>query len=205
MICSQSYSFSHSHVQMWELDHKEGRALKNWCFQTVVLEKTLQGPLGRKKIKPVNPKGNQFSSVVQLHLTLCNPMECSMTSFPVYHQLSELTQTHVHWVSDAIQPSHPLSSPSPTFNLSQHQGLFRWVGSLHQVATVLELWHQSFQWIFRVDFLLDWLVWSPCSPRDSQEPSPTRQFKSVNSSAPSFLCSPTLTSINDYWKNHSFD
>ena len=135
MICSQSYGFSHSHGQMWELDHKEGRALKNWCFRTVVLEKTLQGPLGRKEIKPVNPKGNQFSSVVQLCLTLCDPMECNMTSFSVYHQFPELTQTHVHWVGDAIQLSNPPSSPSPpAFNLSQHQGLFQWVSSLHQVA-----------------------------------------------------------------------
>ena len=75
-------------------------------------------------------------------------MDCSMPGFPVYHQLLELTQTHVHQVSDAIQPSHPLSSPSsPTFNLSQHQGLFQGVSSSHQVAKVLELQlqHQSFQ------------------------------------------------------------
>ena len=87
----------------------------------------------------------------------------------------EFAQTHVHRVGDAIQPSHPLLSPSPsTFNLSQHQGLFQWVSSLHQMARVLELQlqHQCFQWIFRVDFLSDWLVWSPCSPRDSQESSP---------------------------------
>ena len=79
------------------------------------------------------------------------------------------------WVSDAIQPSHPLSSPSPTFNLSQHQGLFKWVSSLHQVAKLLEfqVQHQSFQWIFRTDFLWDGLVGSPCSPQDSQESSPT--------------------------------
>ena len=73
--------------------------------------------------------------------------------------------THVHWVGDAIQPSHPLSSPSPpAFNLSQHQGLFQWVSSSHQVAKGLEfqLQHQSFQCIFRTDFLQDWLVWSPC-------------------------------------------
>ena len=87
----------------------------------------------------------------------------------------ELAQTHVHRVSDAIQPPHPLSSPSPpAFNLSQHQGLFRWVSSSHQVSKVLELQlqHQSFQWIFRTDFLYDWLVWSPCCPRDCQESSP---------------------------------
>ena len=98
----------------------------------------------------------QFSSVTQPHPTLCNPMDYSTPGFPVHHQLPELTQTHVHRVGDAIQPSHPLSSPSPpAFDLSQYQGLFQWVSSLHQVAKVLEfqLQHQSFQWIFRVDFL----------------------------------------------------
>ena len=96
----------------------------------------------------------QFSSVVQLCPTLWDPMNRSMPGIPVHHQLPEFTQTHVHRVSDAIQPSHPLSSPSPpTFNLSQHQCLFKWVSSLHQVAKVLELQHESFQWIFRVDFL----------------------------------------------------
>ena len=138
--------------------------------------------------------------VVQSCPTLCNPMDCSMPGFPVLHQLPELTQTHAHWVSDAIQPSHPLLSPSPpAFSLSQ------WVSSLHQVAKVLEfqLQHQSFQWIFRTHFLQDALVGPPCSPRDSQESSPTPQFKSISSSF-SFLYSPTLTSILDYWKNHSF-
>ena len=73
--------------------------------------------------------------------------------FPVHHQLPELAQTHVHWVCDAIQPSHLLSSPA--FNLSQHQGLFQWVSSSHQIAKVSEFQpqHQSFQWIFRTDFL----------------------------------------------------
>ena len=97
-----------------------------------------------------------FSSVTQLCPTLCEPIDSGMPGFPVHHQLPELAQTHFHQVSDAIQPSHPLSSPSPpAFNLSQHQGLFQWVSSLHQVAKVLEfqLQHQSFQWIFRTDFL----------------------------------------------------
>ena len=128
----------------------------------------------------------QFSSVAQLCLILCDPMDCSMPGLPVHHQLPEFTQTHVHWVSDAIQPSHSLSSPfPPALNLSQHQGLFKWVSSSHQVAKVLEfqLQHQSFQWIFRTDFLQDWLVGSSCSPRDSQESSPTPQFKRINSSA----------------------
>ena len=90
----------------------------------------------------------QFSSVAQLCLTLCKPMNCSTPGFPVHHQLPEFTQTHVHCVSNDIQPSHPLSSPSPpAFNLSQHQGLFQWVSSSYQVAKILEfqLQHQSFQ------------------------------------------------------------
>ena len=93
-----------------------------------------------------------------------------------------------------------LWSPSPpTLNLSQHHSLFQWVSSLHQVAKVLEfqLQHQSFQWTFRTDFLWDELDGSPCNPKDSQESSPTPQFKSINSSAFSFLYSPTLTSIHD--------
>ena len=150
----------------------------------------------------------QFSSVAQSCPTLRDPVDHSMPGLPVHHQLPESTQTHLHWVTDAIQPSHPLLSPSPSaFNLSQHQGLFKWVSSLHQVAKVLEfqLQHQSFQWTLRTDLLQNGLVGSPCSPRDSQEPSPTPQFKSINSLALSLLHSPTLTSIHDYWKNHSFD
>ena len=84
------------------------------------------------------------------------PHEPSTPGLPVHHQLPESTQTHAHRVSDAIQPSHPLSSPSrPALNLSQHQGLFKWVSSSHRVAKVLELQvqHQSFQWIFRTDLL----------------------------------------------------
>ena len=102
----------------------------------------------------------QFSSVTQSCLTLCDPMDCSMPGLPVHNQFLEFTQTHVHWVSDAIQPSHPLSSPCPpTFQLSQHQGLFKWVISLHQVAKGLEfqLQQQSFQWIPRTDLL--WTGW----------------------------------------------
>ena len=92
---------------------------------------------------------------------LCNPVDCSTPGLPVHHQLPEFTQTHVHWVSDAIQPSHPLSSPSPpAFNLSQHQSHFQWVSSSHQVAKVLEfqLQHQSFQWCSgQISFRIDWL------------------------------------------------
>ena len=97
----------------------------------------------------------QFSSVAQPCLTLSDLMDCSTPGFPGHHQLPELTQTHVHSISDVIQQSHPLLSLSPpAFNLSQHQGLSQWVSSLHQVAKVLEfqLQHQSFQWISRIDF-----------------------------------------------------
>ena len=102
-----------------------------------------------------------FSSVAQLCLTLCDAMDHSMPGLPV-HQFQESTQTHLHWVGDAIQPSHPLSSPSPpAFSLFQHHGLFQWVSSSHQVAQVLEfqLQHQSFQWTPRrhIFFRMDWL------------------------------------------------
>ena len=110
---------------------------------------------------------------------------------------------------ESVMPSrhlilcHPLSSPSPPApNPSQHQGLFQWVNSSHEVAKVLEfqLQHQSFQWTPRTYLLQDGLVGSPCCPRDSQESSPTPQFKSINFSVLSFLHSPTLTSTHDHWK-----
>ena len=158
----------------------------------------------------MNSKDNHFtilSKSVQFNHSVVSdtlqPHELQHASLPVYCRLPEFTQIHVLWVSDAIQPSHPLSSPSPpAFNLSQHQGLFQQVSYSHQVAKVLEfqLQHQSFQWIFRTDFLENGLTRSPCSPRDSQESSPTPQFKSINSSVLSFLYSPTLTSIHDHWK-----
>ena len=107
-------------------------------------------------LPPLLENSHQFSSVAQSCPILCNPMDCRTPGLPVHHQLLGSTQTHVHWVSDAIQPSHPLSSPSPpTFNHSQNQGLFQWVSSSHQVSKVLEfqLQHQSFQRILRTDFL----------------------------------------------------
>ena len=107
-------------------------------------------------------------SVFKSCLTLCDPMDCGMPGFPVLHYLLEFAETHVCWVGDTIQPSHPLSPASSAFSHSQHWGLFQWVSSLHQVAKVLELklQHQSFQWILRTDFLYNWLVWSPYCPRD---------------------------------------
>ena len=105
---------------------------------------------------PPLPDSVQFSSVAQSCPTLCNPMNCSMPGLPVHHQFLEFTQTHVHWVGDAIQPSHPLLSPfPPAFSLSQPQGLFWWVSSSHEVAKVLtfQLQHQSYQWTPRTDLL----------------------------------------------------
>ena len=99
---------------------------------------------------------NQFSSLAQSCPTLCDPMNCTTPGLPVHHQLPESSQTHVHGVGDAIQPSHPLLSPSPPApNPSQHQGLFQWVNSSHEVTKVLEfqLQHQSFQWTPRTDLL----------------------------------------------------
>ena len=100
-----------------------------------------------------------FSSVTS---DSSRPHDCSTPGFPVHHQLRELAQTHVHWVGDTIQPSHPPLAPFlPAFNLSQNQGLLKWVGSSCQVAKVLELQlqHQSFQWIFRlISFRIDWLA-----------------------------------------------
>ena len=99
-------------------------------------------------------------SVTQSCPTLCDPMDCSTPGFPVLHHLPEFVQTHVHWVGDANQPSHLLSSPSLTaFNLSQHQGLFHWVGSSHQVAKVLELQlqHKGHKMSPPFFFFLNWL------------------------------------------------
>ena len=142
---------------------------------------------------------SQFSSVTQSCPTLCDPMDCSMLGFPVHHQLPGLTQTHVHWVGDVIQPSHLLlSPPPPAFSLSQHQGLFQRVSSSHQVVKVLEfqLQHQSFQWIFRTDFLQDWQVgsirkWEMTVYLDLSN------FKGHASSSPSYLHS-LIHSISTY-------
>ena len=135
---------------------------------------------------------NIFSSVqlTQSCPTFWDPMNRSTPGLPVHHQLPEFTQTHVHQVGDANQASHPLSSPSPPApNPSQRQSLFQWVNSSHEVARVLEfqLQHQSSQWMFRTDFLQNGLIGSPCSPRDSQESSPTPQFKSIHSRCSAFF------------------
>ena len=138
--------------------------------------------------------------------TLCNPMNYWMPGSSVLHYLQEFAQTHAHWFSDAIQPSHPLLSPIPlALNLFQHRDLFQWVGSYHQVAKLLELQlqQQSFQ--------MNTLGWFPLGltgltlkSKDAQESS-LAQFESINSSVLSLLYGPTLTSMHNYWKKHSFD
>ena len=148
----------------------------------------------------------QFSSVAQLCPALCNPMDCSTPGLLLHHQLLEFTQTHVHWVGDAIKPSRPLSfsfclQSFPTSGSFQMSQLFASGGQ----STVVSASTSVLQWIFRTDFLSNGLVGSPCSPRDSQKSSPTPQFKSINSSVLSSLYGPTLTSIHDHWKSQSFD
>ena len=163
----------------------------------MVLRKTLESPLDWKEIQPVDTKGNQYSSVTWLFLTLCDPMGYSMPGLPVHHQFPEFTQTHVHWVHDAIQPSQFLSSPSPpAFYLSQHQGLFQWVSSSYQVAKVLEfqLQHQALQWNTQ-----DWspLEWTGCISLQSKGLS--RVFSNTTVQKHQFfgaqLYSPTLIAI----------
>ena len=133
-------------------------------------------------------------------------MNHSTPGLPVHHQLPEFTQTHVHPVGDAIQPSHPLLSPSPAApNPSQHQGL-------SNESTLRWRWPKYWTFSFSISpsnehpgLISFRMIGSPCSPRNSQESSPTPQFKSINSSVLSLLHSPTLTSIHDHWKNHSLD
>ena len=148
------------------------------------------------------------SSVTHLCPILCEPMNCSTPGLPVHHQLPEFSQTHVHQVGDAIQPSHPLLPPSPLApSPSQHQGLFHWINSLHEVAKVLEfeLQHQSFQWTLRlISFRMDWLDLL-AAQRTLKSLLQHHSLKNSNSLALSLLHSPTLTSIHDHRKNHSLD
>ena len=151
----------------------------------------------------------QFSSVAQSCPTLCDSMNRSTPGLPVHHQLPEFTHTHFHWVSDAIQPSHPLASPSPpALNPSQHQNLFQWAklfawgGQSTGVSALASFLPKKSQG-WSSSECTGWI--SLKSKGLSRESSPTPQFKSINSSALSLLHSPTLTSIHDHWKNHSLD
>ena len=145
-------------------------------------------------------------SVAQSRPTLCSPIDCRTWSFHVFHHIPEFS--HVHWVSDVNQPSYPLPCLSlPAFNLSLHQGLFQWVNSSDGWSIGASASASVHPMNIQGWFLLesDWLVWSPCSPRNSQVSSPTPQFKHINSLVLRLLYGPTLTSIHDYWKNHSFE
>ena len=156
------------HLMLWQLlwgkfcyythftNEETKSASERWgsCLRSHSKWVVMSGVPELVKVKDLNSRSWSWSSVQLLsHVWL---FVTSRISFPVHHQLPELAQTHVHWVSDAIQPFHPLSFPSPpAFSLSQHQGLSQWISSAHQVAEILEfqLQHQSFQWIFRTNFL----------------------------------------------------
>ena len=161
-------------VLHYPLEFAQTRPLSQWChppfLSSVIpffsclqsssasgyLPKSWLFPSGSQSIGASTSASVNFSSVLQSCPILCDPMDCNMPGLPVHHQLLEFARSHVHQVGDAIQPSYPLSSLSPpTFSLCQHQDLFQWVSSSYQMAKVLELQlqHQSFQWVFRVDFL----------------------------------------------------
>ena len=144
-------------------------------------------------------------SVAKSCLTLCNHMDCSTPGFPVLHYLPEFAQTHIHWIDDAIQPSHPPSPPSPVLNLSQHQGVFQWVGSSHQVAKSLEL-HFSpcneYSGLFHLGLIgLIFLLPKEFSGVFSDTIVQKYQFLHTQTS----LWSSSHISLHDYSKNHSFD
>ena len=167
----------------------------------------MSNKLGLTGIFKINVSG-PFSSVAQSCPTLCNPVNRSTPGLPVHHQLPESTQTHVHWVSDAIQPSQSSVGPFPSCFQSfpasgsvQMSQLFASGGQSIRVsasASVLPINTQDWS-------PLRWTGWISCNLRDSQESFPTPQFKSINSSVLNFLHSPTLTSLHDHWKNHSLD
>ena len=130
-------------------------------------------------------------------------MDCSMPGLPAPHHLPEFAHVHVRCIGGALQPSHPLLPSSPCArDVLHHQRFFQWVSCSHQVTRMLELQlqHQSFQWIFRIDFLWDWLIWSPHCPRDSQESSPAPQFEDINSLVLCLLYSPVLRAVCIPWK-----
>ena len=129
------------------------------------------------------------------------PHRLQYARLPCSSSSPEACSNHGHWVCDAIQPSHPLSSLLvPPSIFPSIRTPFQWVGASHQMAKVLGLQHQSFQWMFSVDFLQDSLVWSPCYARNSQESSPTPQSKHINSLVLSLFYCLALISIHDYWK-----
>ena len=147
-------------------------------------------------------------SVTKSHPTLWDPMDCNTPGFPDLHYLFEFAQTREHWVTDTIQPSHPLSSPSPLASV------FPSIRVFSSESTLCIRWPRYWSFSFStnpsneysglISFRIDWF-WFSCYLRNFQESSPAPQFESINSSALSLLYGSTLTSIHDYWKNHSLD
>ena len=147
-----------------------------------------------------------YCSVAKSCPTLCKPMHCSMPGFAALHCLPDIVQTHVHWVGDAIQPSHPLPPPSPpALNLSQHQGLFQLVDSSHQVVKVLEFQHQSFPMNIQGWFPLGLIDLMSLLAKGLSRVFSSTIIESLNSLVLSLLYAPTFTSVPGYWENHSFD
>ena len=148
-----------------------------------------------------------FNDLPLYYLSLWDPLNCSTLGFPVLHYLLEFAQTHVHWVSDTIQPFHPLSPPSPlALSLTQHQGLFQWL-------TLCIRWPKYWSFTFSISpsnkysglisFRIGWF--DLLVVQETQESSSTPQFESISSSVLCLLCGPTLTCTHDNWKTHSFD
>ena len=204
-----------------EVKYPEYQALRKWkTTLSVLIVNTNTSILGKdgwscpntmwKERSGCGVRSHEFSSVVAHSCpTLFDCMDYSRSGFPVHHQIPELAQTHFHCVSDVIQQFHPLLSPSllpsifPRIRVFSNESVLRirWP----------KYWNCSFsispsnEYSGLISWLVFWLVWSPCYPRDSQASSPTPQFKTINSLALCFLYCPSLTSIHDYWKNHSFD
>ena len=183
--CPQSFpasgsfpGISSSHQVIKVLEFQLQYQSFQWIFRVNFLYYWLVWPPccpGNSQEPYMQHQSDQIRSVTQSYPTLCDPMNRSTPGLPAHHQLPEFTETHIHRVSDAIQPSHPLSSPSPLApSPSQHQSLFQWVSSTHEVAKVLEfqLQHQSFQRNPRADLLQNGLVGSSCSPKDSRIDGP---------------------------------
>ena len=174
------------------------------CSKRGKLQQYRSNSGNKKKLKQYNSfhfSHSVVSDCLKPHELQYTRPPCPAPTPRVYSNSCPLSRWCHPTISSSVIPF------SSHLHLPQHQGLFKWVSSTHQVAKLLEfqLQHQSFQWIFRTDFLEDGVLGTPCSLRDFQESSPTLQMKSINSSALSFLYSPTLTSVHDYWKNHSLD
>ena len=195
------------HLKQLEKEQQQQQQQISWKKEIIKIQAEINEKEMKETISSVH-----FSSVAQSCLTLCNPMNSSMPGLPVHHQLPESTQNHVHWVSNAIQPSHPLLSPSPpTPNLSQHQGLFKWVSSLHQRWP--KYWNLSFnispsnEHPGLISFRMDWL---DLQGRSLQPKGFSRIFSNTTVQKPHFFGTQLSSQSNAHihiWllENHSLD